>query len=233
MWSGYLKGFLFSAKRALTKVGALSGGECNRLILARLFTRPTNLLVLDEPTNDLDVETLEVLEEQLCEYAGTLLIVSHDREFLDNVVTSTLVFEKGGRLQAYPGGYTEWLHQGRALEEKEGPLKLAAANRAAAARDAARDAVRTAENERNAEARRLKGGGGKLSYHLQRELDALPGRITALEAEVARLEAASTAADFYSKPFAEVQPTLDALAAARAELERAVERWAELESLSG
>ncbi len=222
---GYLKGFLFSAKRALTKVGALSGGECNRLILARLFTRPTNLLVLDEPTNDLDVETLEVLEEQLTEYAGTLLIVSHDREFLDNVVTSTLVFERGGRLRAYPGGYSDWKRQGQALEEREGMLKaqqLARVEAAASVERAAREAERTQNR-----------GRAKLSYHLQRELDGLPARIAALETEVATLEAQSAAPEFYSKPFAEVQPTLDRLAAARAELEVAIERWGELESMAG
>ena len=226
---GYLKGFLFSAKRALTKVGALSGGECNRLILARLFTRPTNLLVLDEPTNDLDVETLEVLEEQLTEYAGTLLIVSHDREFLDNVVTSTLVFEKGGRLRAYPGGYSDWLRQGRALEEREGPLHVTSRDKAlarAAALAAAERDAREAERTRNR-------GRTKLSYHLARELEALPARIEALEREVAALEAATADQGFYDKPFAEVQPTLDRLSAAKAELEAAVERWAELESMGG
>jgi len=222
---GYLKGFLFSAKRALTKVGALSGGECNRLILARLFTRPTNLLVLDEPTNDLDVETLEVLEEQLTEYAGTLLIVSHDREFLDNVVTSTLVFEKGGGLRAYPGGYSDWVRQGAALEEKEGPLRMTSRDKAAARAEVAAAAA-IAESEA---ARTRNRGKSKLSYHLQRELDGLPARIAALEAEVATLETLSAHPDFYSRPFAEVQPTLERLGAARLALERAVERWAELE----
>ncbi|MEX2352735.1 MAG: ATP-binding cassette domain-containing protein, partial [Gammaproteobacteria bacterium] len=116
---GYLKGFLFSPKRAMTKVGVLSGGECNRIILAQLFTRPSNLLVLDEPTNDLDIETLEVLEDRLCEYKGTLIVVSHDREFLDNVVTSTLVFEEGGIIRRYAGGYTDWLKQGKGLREED------------------------------------------------------------------------------------------------------------------
>jgi ATP-binding cassette subfamily F protein uup len=206
---GYLRGFLFSAKRALTKVGVLSGGERNRLILAKLFTQPSNLLVLDEPTNDLDVETLEVLEEQLVEYAGTLIVVSHDRAFLDNVVTSTLVFEKGGRLQSYPGGYADWLRQGRELEQREAPIRAAA--RAAAA-PPPRPKVQT-----------------KLSYHHQRELDALPGRIKGFEAKVAALEAETAAEGFYAQPFAAVQPRLDALAAAKLELEQALERWMELE----
>ncbi|MCG8325652.1 MAG: ATP-binding cassette domain-containing protein, partial [Thiotrichales bacterium] len=119
---GYLRGFLFSARRAMTPIKAISGGERNRVILARLFTRPSNLLVLDEPTNDLDVETLEVLEEKLVEYSGTLIVVSHDREFLDNVVTSILVFEKDG-IEQYVGGYSDWLKRGRQLAEKETPVK--------------------------------------------------------------------------------------------------------------
>src|SRR5690606_23755484 len=120
---GYLKGFLFSPKRAMTPISAISGGERNRVILARLFTRPTNLLVLDEPTNDLDVETLEVLEDQLVEYQGTLIVVSHDRAFLDNVVTSTLVFEEGYKVRAYPGGFSDWERKGKRLTEAEDPRK--------------------------------------------------------------------------------------------------------------
>ena len=116
---GYLKGFLFNPKRSQTPVKALSGGERNRLILAKLFTRPTNLLVLDEPTNDLDVETLDVLEDRLSEYQGTLIVVSHDREFLDNTVTSILVFEDGNSVQQYVGGYSDWLRQGRKLTEAD------------------------------------------------------------------------------------------------------------------
>ena len=114
---GYLKGFLFSPKRSLTPVKSLSGGERNRVILAKLFTRAANLLVLDEPTNDLDLETLEVLEQRLTEYGGTLIVVSHDRQFLDNVITSTIVFEAEGSLQEYVGGYSDWLRQGKALAE--------------------------------------------------------------------------------------------------------------------
>jgi len=108
----------------MIKVKALSGGECNRIILARLFTRPVNFLVLDGPTNDLDVETLEVLKEKLCEYEGTLIVVSHDREFLDNVATSTLVFEDGAKVAAYAGGYSDWLKQGRSLSETDCPVKV-------------------------------------------------------------------------------------------------------------
>ncbi|MCH7637290.1 MAG: ATP-binding cassette domain-containing protein [Proteobacteria bacterium] len=129
---GYLKGFLFSPKRAATPVKALSGGERNRVILAKLFTQPANLLVLDEPTNDLDIETLEVLENKLTEYGGTLIVVSHDREFLDNVVTSTIVFEDNGHIQEYIGGYSDWLRQGHALAEIDSPYGAEARKRQAA-----------------------------------------------------------------------------------------------------
>src|SRR5215475_3051896 len=109
--NGYLRDFLFPAERAVSKVKALSGGERNRLLLARLFTRPANVLVLDEPTNDLDIETLELVEAQLADFPGTILVVSHDRAFLDRVVTSTLAFEGGGRVAEYVGGYEDWLRQ--------------------------------------------------------------------------------------------------------------------------
>src|SRR5690606_21425776 len=118
---GYLRGFLFGPERAATPIRALSGGEYNRVLLARLFTRPTNLLVLDEPTNDLDVETIEVLEARLREYGGTMLVVSHDRAFLDNVVTSVLVFERGGAIVRYPGGYRDWAARGKALAMRDEP----------------------------------------------------------------------------------------------------------------
>jgi ATP-binding cassette subfamily F protein uup len=209
---GYLRGFLFTAKRAREKVKVLSGGECNRLILAQLFTRPTNLLVLDEPTNDLDVETLEVLEDKLVEYSGTLIIVSHDREFLDNVVTSILVFEEGGRVERYVGGYSDWLKHGRRL----------------AVRDDAHNKSRAGSG---GEAARAKGPPSKLSYKLKRELDALPGQIEALEAEVATLEARIAEPAFYEQAYEQVQPTLDALADAQQQLDAAISRWDELETL--
>ncbi len=126
---GYLKGFLFSPERAMTPVKALSGGERNRVILAKLFTQPANLLVLDEPTNDLDVETLEVLENKLIEYSGTLIVVSHDREFLDNVITSTVVFEDDGSIREYVGGYSDWLRQGHNLAVTDSPFEAAARKR--------------------------------------------------------------------------------------------------------
>ena len=212
---GYLRGFLFSAKRALTPVASLSGGERNRVVLAKLFTRPSNLLVLDEPTNDLDVETLEVLEDRLAEYSGTLIVVSHDREFLDNVVDKILVFEPGGRIVEYAGGYSDWLRRGHALAQMDAPGAVPGAGNAARADDAARDAPKPR----------------KLGYREQRELDGLPGRIEALEAEIAALEAEIAAPAFYAQPWERTQPALDALAAKQAEHDRMAERWLELEDL--
>jgi ABC transport system ATP-binding/permease protein len=209
---GYLTGFLFSAKRALTPVGSLSGGERNRVILAKLFTQPSNLLVLDEPTNDLDVETLEVLEARLAEYAGTLLVVSHDREFLDNVVTKILVFEAGGQIVEYAGGYSDWARRGRELAQMD-----------AMPRDSERAPVEARA------APRPQQSPTKLGYLEQRELDALPARIEALEAEIASLQGRIAAADFYAQPWEQTQPVLDALAARIAEHDRLAERWLELE----
>ncbi|MCA1799477.1 MAG: ATP-binding cassette domain-containing protein [Xanthomonadaceae bacterium] len=216
---GYLRGFLFSPKRAMTPISAISGGERNRVILARLFTRPSNLLVLDEPTNDLDVETLEVLEDRLIEYQGTLIVVSHDREFLDNVVTSTLAFEASGKVRAYAGGFSDWERKGRALAEAENPKSLVAS----AAPVAPVAPVPSGTSKSSAPK--------KLSYMLQRELDGLPARIARLETDIAEIEAKVAAPDFYEQDYdTEVQPTLDDLNWHRAELERAVERWAELEA---
>jgi ABC transport system ATP-binding/permease protein len=210
---GYLRGFLFSAKRALTPVGALSGGERNRVILAKLFTRPSNLLVLDEPTNDLDVETLEVLETRLAEYAGTLLVVSHDREFLDNAVNRILVFEAGGRIVEYAGGYSEWVGRGRALAQMDSPLGEAQAAPAAELRAAPKPVSRPS----------------KLGYLEQRELDGLPGRIEALEAEIAALEAQIAAPEFYQQPWERTEPVLASLAEKQQEHDRLAGRWLELE----
>ena len=211
---GYLRGFLFSAKRALTPVESLSGGERNRVILAKLFTRPSNLLVLDEPTNDLDVETLEVLEDRLASYAGSSLVVSHDRAFLDNVVDKILVFEAGGRIVEYAGGYSDWAQRGRELAQMDAPGAPPKDNGAAAEKTAPRAAPRRS----------------KLGYQEQRELDALPGRIESLEAEIAALEALIAAPDFYAQPWEKAQLTLDALAMKNAEHDRLAERWLELEA---
>ena len=209
---GYLKGFLFTPKRAMSPVAALSGGERNRVLLARLLTRPANLLVLDEPTNDLDIETLEVLEEQLVDYRGTLLVVSHDRSFLDNCVTSTLVFEDAGVIRRHAGGYTDWARRGKALAVTDDPNRKAARNPPRQPRE---------PGSRPA----------KLSYKLQLELDGLPDRIEALEKAVAALEEETRQPDFYARPFDVVRPVLDELETAKATLDEAVERWSELEEL--
>ena len=195
-------------------VKALSGGERNRVILAKLFTRPANLLVLDEPTNDLDIETLEVLEKRLCDYAGTLLVVSHDREFLDNVVTSTVVFEADGRAKEYVGGYSDWIRHGHKLAETEN----------IATRDAKkRDAVERKKNRNKT----------KLSYKDQRELDQLPAQIEELESEVSVIQAKIATAEFYSQDQDAVQEVLKALRDAEILLEQHIDRWGELESDQG
>ena len=210
---GYLKGFLFTPKRSSMPVKALSGGERNRVILAKLFTRASNLLVLDEPTNDLDIETLEVLEQRLCEYSGTLIVVSHDREFLDNVVTSTVVFEQDGRVKEYVGGYSDWVRHGHALAETE--------NFAAA------EAKKQALVER-----RKNKSKTKLSYKEQRELDQLPAEIEAQETKIAVLQETIADPAFYAQENALVQASLEELSNAEALLEQRIERWGELESFS-
>ena len=207
---GYLKGFLFSPKRSMTPVKSLSGGERNRIILAKLFTRAANLLVLDEPTNDLDMETLEVLEARLAEFSGTLIVVSHDRQFLDNVVTSTVVFEEGGQLREYVGGYTDWLRQGHELAEAD----KHAAEKAA-----------TGHQDAPVEAEPVK----KLSYKDQCELDELPGRIEDLESRIAKLEEQVSASDFYSQDHEVTKPVLDEFAETQVSLDLALERWNALE----
>lgn len=209
---GYLKGFLFSPKRAMTPVKALSGGERNRVILAKLFTRPANLLVLDEPTNDLDIETLEVLEQKLCDYTGTLIVVSHDREFLDNVVTSIVVFEQDGKVQEYVGGYSDWLRRGHELAVTDNPYEVE-------------------RRKREALERRKNRKATKLSYKDQRELDSLPAEIERIEADIARLQAAIAAPDFYTQDAELVQQELHKLSETEKLLEQRIERWAELESL--
>ncbi|RTE67661.1 ATP-binding cassette domain-containing protein [Amphritea opalescens] len=207
----YLSDFLFSPERARTPVKALSGGECNRVMLAKLFSQPSNLLVLDEPTNDLDIETLELLEEILLEYKGTLLLVSHDRAFLDNVVTSTLVFEGNGKIQEYVGGYEDWLRQRSQVSS-------------AANKSPTKPAV-VAEPVKAAPAKK------KLSYKLQRELDLLPGQLETLEAEIEQLHAETGAADFYNGDHEHVAATLAALQTKESQLEKLMERWVELEAM--
>ena len=224
---GYLGGFLFSPARTRTPIRALSGGERNRVILARLFTRPSNLLVLDEPTNDLDVETLEVLEERLVAYTGTLIIVSHDREFIDNVVTSTLVFEADGGLRSYAGGYSDWARRGRQLAEREAPQSATIPDVSTTPADPGTPA----EEPVNAPAPASSSDAAatpprpRLSYKLQRELDSLPSLIKALEDEVAVLDARIGSAGFYDQPWDDVQQLLDEREAQNALLESLLERW--------
>jgi ATP-binding cassette subfamily F protein uup len=210
---GYLRGFLFSAKRAMTPVRVLSGGERNRVILARLFTRPSNLLILDEPTNDLDVETLEVLEARLAEYAGTLIVVSHDREFLDNAVTSILIFEDDGRVHEYVGGYSDWLKHGHRLANTEDMEKK----------------VRAAEQ---AELRaQQKQAPKKLSYKQQQDLEKIPAAIETLEQRIEKLQQETSAADFYNQPYEKTQLVLDELQQANVEMDKLTNQWLELEEL--
>jgi ATP-binding cassette subfamily F protein uup len=211
---GYLRNFLFPPERAASPVKALSGGERNRLLLARLFTRPANLLVLDEPTNDLDIETLELLEALLTEWPGTLLLVSHDRAFIDHVVTSTLVFEGEGRLQEYVGGYTDWLRQRRHAESE--PPTPAPSQPTTATPQAVRPAT-----------------SRKASYREQRELEELPARIEAMEREQEQLTAAAAASGFYKETADAIHRTLARLAALEQELLDAYARWDELDSKSG
>jgi ATP-binding cassette subfamily F protein uup len=214
---GYLRDFLFPPERAQSPVRALSGGERNRLLLARLFTRPANVLVLDEPTNDLDIETLELLESLLAEWPGTLLLVSHDRAFIDNVVTSTLVFEGQGRIREYVGGYEDWRRVAEAnLVEANVQVRLGD----------------PAGGPKGPPLRKPAAGPRKASYKEQQELLALPGRIENLEAEQQGLQAAVASPDFYKEPADTIARTLARLDAIDQELLDAMARWDELDSLS-
>ncbi|HEY0332151.1 MAG TPA: ATP-binding cassette domain-containing protein [Stenotrophomonas sp.] len=209
----YLQDFLFTPERARAPITRLSGGERNRLLLARLFAQPSNLLVMDEPTNDLDVETLELLEELLADYAGTLLLVSHDRDFLDNVVTSTLVMEGDGRVGEYIGGYSDWLRQR--------PTEVEAVVRAPVAASPSSGAAPIAEP---AAAKR------KLSYKDARELEQLPVRIEALESQLAAMGQAMNEPAFYQRDNAGVTEHTQRMTALQAELEQAYARWQALDS---
>jgi len=211
---GYLKDFLFPPERIDSPVKALSGGERNRLLLAKIFTRSVNLMVLDEPTNDLDVDTLELLEDLLADYQGTLLLVSHDRTFLDNVVTSTLVFEGDGKVGEYVGGYEDWARYRRlaAAERTEPPKRATTAPSAAATEEKGDSRPR------------------KLSYKERRELEALPGKIESLETERSELHAAMSDADFYRQPRDKIAAATDRLEAVARELEACYARWQLLES---
>jgi len=209
---GYLQDFLFTPERARAPITRLSGGERNRLLLARLFAQPSNLLVMDEPTNDLDVETLELLEELLADYPGTLLLVSHDRDFLDNVVTSTLVMEGNGVVGEYVGGYSDWLRQRRAPVATPPPRTASPATAGAAATSAVAPARR------------------KLGYKDARELQQLPARIEALETRLAAMAAQMNDPAFYQRDAGTINAHTAAMAANQAELDAAYARWAQLEA---
>jgi ATP-binding cassette subfamily F protein uup len=205
---GYLRDFLFLPERAQSPVRALSGGERNRLLLARLFARSFNVLVMDEPTNDLDIETLELLEERLATWPGTVLLVSHDRAFIDHVVTSTLVFEGDGHVQEYIGGYEDWLRQRRQVVS---------------------GFSRTSRTE-PATVRRDTASPEKPSYKEQLELEQLPARIEALEAEQRQLQAAVSADDFYRKPATQIHEALGRLEELETLILDAYTRWDALDS---
>jgi len=206
----YLADFLFPPRRASSPVRMLSGGERNRLLLARLFAKPANVLVLDEPTNDLDIESLELLEAALQDYSGTLLLVSHDRAFLDNVVTSVLAPEGGGTWKEYAGGYTDWQRQRAAASSGERPA--AAGDEKPAAKAPAREKTRA-----------------KLSYKEHRELEALPGEIEALEAEHKTLEEKMSAGDYYKLGAEELKRDRKRAEEIEGEMMGKLERWEELE----
>ncbi|MGE0705924.1 MAG: ATP-binding cassette domain-containing protein, partial [Vicinamibacterales bacterium] len=214
----YLRDFLFSDARARSPVRALSGGERNRLLLARLFTRPANLLVLDEPTNDLDLETLELLEARLLEWPGTLLLVSHDRAFLDHVVTSTIVFEGAGRLREYVGGYEDWQRQ---RAQSVGTSASAVAGG---------EGKPASKAPLQASARQVDGKSAKLSYKEQRELEDLPGRIEKLENERHVLDATIASPDFYKEAPDVIAVSLSRRETIEGELTALYARWDALDS---
>ena len=213
---GYMKDFLFRPEQARTPVGVLSGGERARLTLARAFARPSNLLVLDEPTNDLDLEALDLLQERLAEYPGTVLLVSHDRDFLDRVVTSVIATEGDGRWIEYAGGYTDMLAQREPAGRRSTPAKASVTKR-----------PRSVTGVRAQSAGRAR----RMSFNDQRALEMLPARIAALQAEIAGLNAVVADPDLYARDPGRFGATTRALAVARDELAAAEERWLTLEML--
>ncbi|ENJ1752885.1 ABC transporter ATP-binding protein [Vibrio parahaemolyticus] len=213
----YLQDFLFAPKRARTPVKALSGGEKNRLLLARILLKPNNLLILDEPTNDLDIETLELLEEMLANYQGTLLLVSHDREFVDNTVTTSWIFEGDGVIEEFVGGYHD------AKQQRDQALAV----RFSTEKPAKKEKV----VEETPKTTQPKNNSKKLSYKLQRELEALPAKLEQLESDIETLQEQVNDPEFFAKPVEQTKPVLEQLAALEQELEIAFERWEELEAM--
>jgi len=211
----YLQDFLFSPEQARQKVSSLSGGERNRLLLARLFTRPANVLVLDEPTNDLDLETLELLEARLVAFQGTVLVVSHDRAFLDNVCTSTLVFEGKGEVKEYVGGYSDWR---RVVERQEAVKREEESSRSASRKPQ----PPTREKPRSPPSRRL-------SFHEKRELEGLPARIEALESELEAVHQRMADPEFFKEDSEVIRAATAAAESLPEEIESLMDRWTELE----
>lgn len=221
----YLSDFLFTGERARTPLRALSGGERNRVLLAKLFSKPANLLVMDEPTNDLDVETLELLEDLLTGYAGTVLLVSHDRAFLNNIVTSVIAFEGRGEVKEYVGGYDDWIRQGGRWTDDSDPEDTAKTSLDPLASKSQKQAQNEGQNKTPAPKQK------KLSYKLQREFEQLPGQIEKLEAKLAELQTHAADPSFYSGPQDEIDAHLARMAKVEQELEACFERWAELEDM--
>jgi len=218
----YLQDFLFAPERARSPVSALSGGERNRLLLARLFSKPSNILVLDEPTNDLDIETLELLEELVMNYAGTVLLVSHDREFVNNVVTSTLVFENitdgSSNVNEYVGGYDDWVRQ-RPVSSDKGANKASAKAAQGATKGSTKQSNKATE----------KKSAKKLSYKDQKELDGLPKKIDKIENDISELQNSMAADGFYQQDPAKIKKVQDELQQAENALQACYERWEALE----
>lgn len=214
---GYLQDFLFHPKRAMTPVRALSGGERNRLLLAKLFLKPSNLLILDEPTNDLDVETLELLEELIDSYQGTVLLVSHDRQFVDNTVTECWIFAGQGEVGRYVGGYHD------AQQQRKASTSGLNATATKSNKTPTQNVEHTPEPVKKAQA--------KLSYKLARELEQLPKQMEGLESQIVELQAQMANPEFFTRSRAETQPVLERLASVETELNTAFERWEYLENL--
>ena len=224
---GYLQDFLFSPERARAPITRLSGGERNRLLLAKLFAQPSNLLVMDEPTNDLDIETLELLEELLAAYRGTLLLVSHDREFIDNVVTSTLVLEGDGQVGDYVGGYSDWLRQRPQATSNSSTMRAGEGRNPASLATA--DESHDSGSRRNDEPGSAPASKRKLKFKDARELEQLPARIETLETQIARHTQAMHDPAFYKQDAAAIAAAGAAIAALQTELETAYLRWQELD----
>ncbi len=217
---GYLTDFLFPPQRIHTPVKALSGGECNRLLLAKLFSLPANVLVMDEPTNDLDIETLELLEELLTQFAGTLLLVSHDRTFLDNIVTSTMVFEGNGKINEYVGGYQDWLRQRPQVAATTSPASQKAA--------ASKNSDKPADNQKT-----KSNNTTKLSSQEQKEFSQLPGKIEQLEKKQAEYFAQMGESDFYQQTPEKINKVTEQLQKVEKDIEEAYKRWEVLDKALG